>query len=145
MMLGPLAISMVLTSCGGRPGAVESGDFTIYVHGSSLLPRGGTAGDAEIEGTLALRGSCVVLEAENEGWFPVVWPAGTSIASDDPFVISLPSGLEVAVGEGVIGSGGYYEPGSVEVEVPQECLPETNEIAVFNPDDEVETAAGVGG
>ncbi|MBA2336947.1 MAG: hypothetical protein H0V96_04185 [Acidimicrobiia bacterium] len=143
MMLGPLAMSMVLTSCGGGTHSVESGDYTIYVHGSSLLPRGGT--DAGIEGTLALRGSCVVLEAGNEVWFPVVWPAGTSIASDDPFVISLPSDQEVAVGEGVSGSGGYYQPGNLDMDVPQECLPETNEFAVFNPDDEVETAAGVGG
>lgn len=145
MMLGPLAMSMVLTSCGGGTSAVESGDYTIYVHGSSLLPRGGTAGDAEIEGTLALRGSCVVLEAENEGWWPVVWPAGTSIASDDPFVVSLPSGQEVAVGEGVSGGGGYYKPENLDVDVPQECLPETNQIAVFNPDSESETTADVGG
>ena len=124
-----------LTGCAGGQRAVQSGEYTIYVHGSSLLPRGGMT--ALILGTLALRDGCVVLEWEDEEiWYPVVWPAGTSIASDDPFVISLPSGVELAVGEKVTGGGGYLMPGSVEADIPQECLPETNEIAVFNPDDD---------
>jgi hypothetical protein len=131
---GLAAVLVVLASCAGQR-AVESGDYTIYVHGSSLLPRGGL--DALIEGTLALHDGCVVLESEDkEVWYPVVWPAGTSIASSDPFVISLPSGVELAIGEKVSGGGGYLKPESVEVEIPRECLPETNEIAVFNPDDE---------
>lgn len=135
--LGPLRLVVVLvllTSCGGQRG-VESGDYTIYVQGQSLIPRGGL--DAQIEGTLALHDGCVVVESEETGaWYPVVWPAGTSIASDDPLAIRLPSGVELALGEKVTGSGGYHQPARVEADIPQECLPETNEIAVFNPDDD---------
>lgn len=133
-LLGLLVLLLVLTGCGGQR-AVEAGGHTIYVQGPSLLPRGGN--DALIEGTLALRDGCVVLEWEDlDVWYPVVWPARTSIASDDPFVIRLPSGAELAAGDAVTGGGGYLDPASVEAEIPEKCLPETNEIAVFNPDDD---------
>ena len=131
-LLGLFMVPAVLTSCGGQH-AVESGDYTIYVQGSSLLPRGGE--DAQIEGMLALHEGCVVLESEESHvWYPVVWPARTSIASADPFAIKLPSGVELALGERVTGGGGYHQPENVEADIPQECLGETNEIAVFNPD-----------
>ena len=124
-----------LTGCAGGQRVVQLGEYTIYVHGRSLLPRGGEA--ALIEGWLALRDGCVVLESEDKKfWYPVVWPAGTSIASDDPFVLRLPSGAELAVGDKVTGGGGFHSPENVEVGIPQKCLPETNEIAVFNPDDD---------
>ncbi len=84
---------------------------------------------------LALHEGCVVLESEESHvWYPVVWPARTSIASADPFAIRLPSGVELALGERVTGGGGYQASVDVEVDIPQKCLGETNEIAVFNPD-----------
>ena len=133
-VLALLMVTVVITSCAGQR-AVGSGEHTIYVHRSALLPRGGLA--ALITGTLALRDGCVVLESEDEEvWYPVVWPASTSIASADPFIISLPSGVELAVGETVTGGGGYLKPERVEADIPQVCLPETNEIAVFNPNDD---------
>ena len=62
---------------------------------------------------------------------------GTSVASDDPLAINLPSGEDLSVGETVTGGGGYHKPEAVELNVPEECLPETNEIAVFNPDEDL--------
>ncbi|MCI0426275.1 MAG: hypothetical protein L0Z49_14545 [Actinobacteria bacterium] len=137
-LAGVLAALMAIAGCGGQ-GSIESGDYTIYVHGTSLLPRGGmTAG---VLGTLAIRDGCVVLEWEEEGlWYPVVWPAGTSIASAEPFVLRLPSGEDLALGEGVIGAGGYLSPEDLEVEILDHCLGETREVAVFNPDDDPEKA-----
>ena len=100
---------------------------------------------ALVEGSLALRGRCVVLQHE-ESWYPVVWPSGTDIASADPFVIRLPSGETLAIGEWVSGGGGYLHPEQLDVEVAPECLPATNEVAVFNPGDKpskAEQNAGV--
>jgi hypothetical protein len=49
---------LLLVACGGR--AVVSGSqHTIYVHGGSLLPRGGE--NALVQGTLATHNGCVVL------------------------------------------------------------------------------------
>lgn len=68
--------------------------------------------------------------------YPVIWPSGTSIVSDDPLTLELASGEELAVGQAVSGGGGYPYASSdqVEVDIPAECLPETDEVAVFNPD-----------
>lgn len=91
---------------------------------------------AQVLGTLAVREGCVVLEWPDDGlWYPVIWPAGTTITSTDPFAIELPSGEELGIGESVIGGGGYLNPSHVDVDIPANCVPESNEIAVFNPDD----------
>ncbi len=134
-VLGALALSAVLAACGGQQ-AVSTGGYTIFVHGRSLSPRGGMG--ALIEGRLATRDGCVILELEDgDLWFPVVWPAGTSIASTDPLVIRLPSGEPLSEGQKVTGGGGYLKPERLDVEIPPGCLPETNEVAVFNPDERV--------
>lgn len=126
------ALLVVLMGCSGQR-VVESGGHTIYVHGGSPLPRGGM--EALVEGTLGLHDGCVVLAWQDEDlWYPVVWPADTSMASSDPFVIRLPSGVEVTVGDEVSGGGGYLSPADVEADLPDRCVPETSEIAVFNPD-----------
>lgn len=130
--LAVVALLVVLVGCSGHR-VVESGGHTIYVHGGSLLPRGGM--EALVEGTLGLHDGCVVLAWQDEDlWYPVVWPAGTSIASSDPFVIGLASGVEVAVGDEVSGGGGYLSPADIEVDIPDTCVPESGEVAVFNPD-----------
>lgn len=114
---------------------MESGEYTIYVHSASLLPRGGDG--ALVGGRLGVREGCVVLEQpDGDSWFPVVWPSGTRIASVDPLALRLPSGEELAIGESVLGAGGYHRPGTLQLEIPAECLNEWQEVAVFNPDDE---------
>lgn len=131
-----LMAAFALAGCGGQS-TVAGDTHTIFVHDRSLLPRGGE--DAEIRGTLAIRDGCVLLAQEDVGVaYPVIWPSGTSIASEDPLALELPSGDELAVGQRVRGAGGYHDGASpsVEVDVPPECLPETGEVAVFNPDDD---------
>lgn len=78
-MVAGFVLALVLVACGGQV-VVEGERYSTFVHGASLLPRGG---------------------------------------------------------EAVAGGGGYHRPTSdrVAVEIPAECLQETREVAVFNPDD----------
>ena len=132
-VVGWLLLLTALTSCSGQR-IVEQDGYTLYLHRESLLPRGGET--AEIGGALVVHEGCVGLESgENYPFIPVVWPAGTSIASTDPFAIRLPSGELLSLGEFVMGGGGFHSPEGLGLEIPAECLPETNEVAVFNPDD----------
>lgn len=129
-----LVMSLALASCGGQ--SEVSGDgHAIFVHDRSLLPRGGD--DALVRGRLVTRGRCVLLE-DDEGVdiaYPVIWPSGTSIHSENPFTLRLKSAALITVGAVVSGGGGYHQASSeiVEVDIPAECVPETGEVAVFNP------------
>lgn len=130
-----LVLALALAGCGGQS-EVTGDDYTIFIHGGSLLPRGGD--DALVEGTLTTRDGCVLLE-HLEGFeiaYPVVWPSGTSIISEEPLTLKLPSGEEPIVGQVVSGGGGYHQASSVQVEVsiPAGCVDETGQVAVFNPD-----------
>jgi hypothetical protein len=136
-----LVLPLVLAGCGG-PTEVRGGDFTIFVHGGSLLPRGG--GDALVGGTLVTRGGCVLLE-HGEGFdiaYPVIWPSGTSIADEDPLALRLATAAEITVDQVIEGGGGYHDAGSVGVPIPAECVPETGEVAVFNPDADMSVSGG---
>lgn len=127
-------LALGLVGCGGQS-EVRGESCTIFVHGGSLLPRGGM--DADIEGTLTTRGACVLLQSSwSDIAFPVIWPAGTSIVGEYPLTLQLPSGEELAVGQVVSGGGGmlHASSGEVNVGIPAECLPESGEVAVFNPD-----------
>lgn len=128
-------LALGLVGCGGQS-EIERGEYTIYVHGGSLLPRGGE--DALIEGTLITRDGCVLIDQGDDGFdiaYPVIWPSGTSIASEDPLTLRLPSGDELVVGQVVSGGGGNHDASSesVQVTIPAACVPETGEVAIFNP------------
>lgn len=91
-------------------------------------------------GTLSTHDGCVLLEAGDTA-YPVVWPQGTSISSEDPLTLELPSGHELAIGQTVIGGGGGFDSSSesVEADIPAQCVPETGgmesgHVIVFNPD-----------
>lgn len=129
-----VALALGVVGCGGQS-EVSRGDYTIYVHGGSLLPRGGE--DALIEGTLTTRNGCVLLQMVGfDHAYPVIWPSGTSIAGDDPLTLRLPSGDDLILGQAVSGGGGYHYTTSdqVDVDIPAQCLLESGEVAVFNPD-----------
>jgi hypothetical protein len=125
------AIAVLLTACGGVRTQVVGDGLHVYVH-NRTISSGGL--DALIVGTLVTDDGCVLL-AEGESRFPVVWPSGTSIAGTDPLVIELPSGEQVNLGDDVQGSGGYLDPEGLEIEIPDDCLNPSREVAVFNPDD----------
>lgn len=108
------------------------------MHGGSLLPRGGD--DALIEGTLAVREGCILLGLPGDpAAYPVVWPSGTSISNEDPLTLDLPGGDELGIGEVVSGGGGVHHVTSarVEVDIPARCLPGSEEVIVYNPDDDL--------
>ena len=62
-------LALGLAGCGGQS-EVEGDEHTIYVHGGSLLPRGGE--DALIEGTLIVRDGCVLID--QDGGFDIAFP-----------------------------------------------------------------------
>jgi hypothetical protein len=133
-------VVLVLVGCGtGDQTAISRGSSTIYVHGGSLLPRGGD--DALIEGTVVARGGCVLLGI-GDATYPVVWPSGTSITDDDPLTLRLRSGDEVGVGGTVRGGGGSHDVDSsmVTVDIAEKCRSATGEVVIFNPDGNIDVA-----
>lgn len=91
---------------------------------------------ALVQGTLQHDGEhdCFLI-GPDDGGHPVVWPAGTKGTADGPGV-ELPDGEIARVGDEVYGSGGYLQVAH-EYDIPAECLPESGEVAVFNPDEDV--------
>jgi hypothetical protein len=95
----------------------------------------------------AIVSGIVVVEAcyrlsSGEDRYPVVWPAGTTIA-DDRSSLKLVDGTEVRPGDHVSGGGGYFNEKAVEavlgtaLVVPESCWGKTDEMAVFNSGDAV--------
>lgn len=132
-----VAAMSVLVGCGGGQSDQRLGEFTIYVHGGSLLPRAGE--DALIEGVLATREGCVLIERDDGDSYPVVWPSGTTIIDDDPLTLELPSGDHLEVGQRVSGGGGSHDATSerVEVDIDASCLGDAGSVMVFNPDEKL--------
>lgn len=129
-----LLLAGLLAACGGvREQRVGDEDLRFFVHGDELLPSDGM--DAQVGGTLAAADGCVLLD-HGSSRTPVVWPSGTSVAGTDPLVIELPSGEELELGDQVSGGGGYLSAESLSIDVPDACLNEHGEVAVFNPDDD---------
>lgn len=132
--LALLALAGLLASCGGiNEQRVGDDDLRFFVHGRAVRPAGGM--DAEVVGVLSVADGCVLLE-QDDSRFPVVWPSGTSVSSTDPLVIELPSGAQLELGGRVSGGGGYLGAASVGIDVPDACLNEYGEVAVFNRDDD---------
>ncbi|MFW6195028.1 MAG: hypothetical protein ACOC5M_00720 [Chloroflexota bacterium] len=128
-----LVVAFALVGCDGQ--SEVSGDkYSIYVQ-DALFPREGE--DGVVFGRLVTRDGCVLLE-EGDIAFPVIWPRGTSIASEDPLTLELPSGENITMGERVRGGGGLHDPSSpkVKVEISADCLLQTNSVGVFNADDD---------
>jgi len=133
-----LAVLVIaLAGCGTSDQTeISRGSSTIYVHSGSLLPRGGD--DALIEGTVGARDGCVLLGI-GDASYPVVWPSGTSIASDDPLTLRLRSGDEVGVGGTVRGGGGSHDVDSsrVTVDIAEKCRSASGAVVIFNPDGDI--------
>lgn len=86
---------------------------------------------APVEGALRYDkdDDCFLLE-RNGISYPVVWPADTTAESSGPTVVSS-VGDRIALGQYVVGSGGYLDI-AVTLGIPAECVPATQEVAVFN-------------
>lgn len=136
-LLAVVAMSVFVGCGGGGQSDQRLGEFTIYVHGGSLLPRAGE--DALIEGVLATREGCVLIERDDGDSYPVVWPSGTSIIDDDPLTLELPGGDHLEVGQRVSGGGGGHDATSerVEVDIDASCLGDSGSVMVFNPDEKL--------
>ena len=103
--------------------------------------------DAEVRGTVEMRGECLVLvqeDAPDAPAYPVIWPAGTSWQEDPPAVV-LESGEVVELGTAVLGGGGYLQrdhieesAGSAVADAADRCTGETGEIAFFNRGSDVQ-------
>jgi hypothetical protein len=135
-----LAVALsVLVGCGtSDQTAISRGPYTVYVHGDSMLPRGGD--DALIEATVVARDGCVLLGFGGDATYPVIWPSGTSITDDDPLTLRMRSGTEVSVGGTVRGGGGSHDVDSsmVTVDIADECRSVTGEVVIFNPDGDID-------
>ena len=137
-MMMVAALTVVLAGCGGIDEQTLGEDRpAFFVHGPQI-PSGGNA--AEIVGTLTTGDGCVLLD-QDSGRFPVVWPSGTTVEGTDPLVIELPSGERVREGDRVRGGGGYPYADTLDIDVPEACLNEWGEVAVFNPDDDPEVVS----
>lgn len=133
---------LVLAGCGASDQTEATrGPYAIYVHGDSLLPRGGD--DALIVGTVVTRDGCVLLGSGDGATYPVIWPSGTVITDDDPFTLTLRSGEQVIVGTEVSGGGGSHNVDSpmVTVDITNECRSVTGEVVIFNPDGDIDVDA----
>lgn len=93
---------------------------------------------AEVLGTLRYDevNDCFLLDQEEAPSYPVVWPAGTTGIADGPGV-ALPNGQRAFGGDEVYGGGGYLFVAD-DFGIPDACLPDTGEVAVFNPNEDVE-------
>ena len=85
---------------------------------------------------------CFSIELEGLA-YPVVWPAGTVGTADGPGVV-LPDGDIARVGDEVYGGGGYLDVAD-DYGIPDACVPSTGEVAVYNPNEDVEVSGSVGG
>lgn len=129
-----LLLVVLLAGCGGvGERRVGDNDARFFVHGHTVLPSGGL--HAQVVGALAVADGCVLLDQDGNR-FPVVWPSGTSVAGTDPLIIELPSGEQLELGDQVSGGGGYLSQERAGIDVPNACLNEYGEVAVFNPDDD---------
>ena len=104
--------------------------------GPLLLSRGSSDAGmaAEVEGPLTLDEGCLRV-----GEYPAIWPE--RIAWDSlRQVLTLPDGVDIALGEQVSGGGGYFNQQSNPVDdYPTEvadllrsCLSSSDEVAMFN-------------
>lgn len=133
------ALMVVLAGCGGiNEQTVGDDGLAYFVHGRQVSSGGM---DAAVVGTLTTADGCVLLDQDGNR-SPVVWPSGTSVEATDPLVIELPSGEQLREGDQVSGGGGYLNADTLDIDVPEACLNEWGEVAVFNAADEPEIVAG---
>lgn len=104
-------------------------------------------GEAEIVGQLINVDSCLAITdpaAHHDIFQAVVWPARTTWSPDTSTVI-LPDGSVATAGSTLAGTGGFYPTTLASVILGidldkhlGECLDLINQVAIFNPNDQIE-------
>ncbi len=125
-----------------EPGEISHGGFpTVWAQDPTPSAEGMAA---EVTGTLRYdsENDCFLLD-QGELSYPVVWPAGTVGAITGPGVV-LPDGQAARVGDELYGGGGYLDVAD-DYGIPDACLPDTREVAVYNPNEAVAVNTGTDG
>lgn len=130
---GGLVLLLALASCtGGGEDAVAPGEVLGGSTGTVLVNaepgEGGIAG-VGFFGRVKLVGDCLGIEDAT-----IIWPHGTQIVSEDPFVVEVPGMGQVSIGDRVSGGGDEYVdylPDGIDA-VPPGCP--TKRVFAFHPD-----------
>ncbi len=129
--VGGLLPLLVLTSCGGA-GDVAPGEV-LRGHGGTVLvnaePDGGAMAGVGYGGRVTLVGECLGIDDAT-----VIWPHGTELVSDEPFVVEVPGMGQVTIGDRVAGGADQYVdhlPDGIDA-IPPGCP--TVSVFAFYPD-----------
>lgn len=139
------AATFSLAACGGESevsssdGEVSSaaqGIMSPLLVNNASLSEGGDG--AEVQGVLVLEDDCLYVD-DGSSRFPIVWPNGT-LWDDEAQSVLLNDGQTVAIGQSLLGGGGYPSVDIIEDLVGQEaaalaieCLDnESSEFAMLN-------------
>lgn len=90
---------------------------------------------AIMEGVVAVDDAgCVLLQQDHGGTTPVVWPAGTELASAAPLKLVFADGTEVTSGDAVTSGGGYVPADTLFGRIDDRpCIADGDDVAVINP------------
>ncbi|GAA1897083.1 hypothetical protein GCM10009687_78150 [Asanoa iriomotensis] len=126
-------------ACGSGDGvSTARTDPTLFVHDVR-----GRADDAEISGYVRYLADadCFVLDSAADGTGGVrnvaVWPPGTTVWMKDAQVagVEVPDRDPIALGSRLTGGGGYANPDTSELELPEvatDCLSNDGEFAMIH-------------
>lgn len=90
---------------------------------------------AIMEGVVAVDDAgCVLLQQDGGRTTPVVWPAGTELASAAPLKLVFADGTEVRAGDAVTSGGGYVPADTLFGRIDDRaCIADGDDVAVINP------------
>lgn len=139
VFLAALSVAVCLGCTSSPPVSVAETDPTLLVHD---VRRGGD--DAQIDGYLRhlADADCFVLEPDAttgpDGMRNVaVWPPGTKVWRDGGQVagVDVPRREPIAIGSRIIGGGGYADPSTSNLDLPDvspDCLTGGGEFAMLH-------------
>jgi hypothetical protein len=137
--VGIVLVALACVSCGSEAGvSVAQTDPTVFVH--DVRDR---ADDAKLDGYVRYLddADCFVLDSTADGSGGVrnvaVWPPGTKVWKKGPEVagVEVPDWDPIAVGSRVTGAGGYANPGTSDMDLPEvatDCLGSGGEFAMIH-------------
>ncbi|SNT58631.1 hypothetical protein SAMN05421812_11134 [Asanoa hainanensis] len=120
----PLLVALACVGCGSHEGiSTARTDPTLLVHGVQ-----GRSDDAGVDGHVRYleEADCFVLDSAGVRNV-AVWPPGTKVWLDGARVagVEVPDRDPIAIGSRLTGGGGYANPATTEIELPEvaaDCL-----------------------